>query len=455
VAVIGGGISGLTTAWTIANKNPDVRVLVLESGDRLGGKIRTEAFADGYVETGADSFVAREPWAFDLCNELGLSDELRPPEVFGALLWVEGSLRRLPPNLLYGIPTRPRAVMQAPLSLSARLRALKDLSLPGPLEGPDISVSQLVHNRFGPQVLERLVDPLLGGTRAGLADEMSLAAALPQVDAAARSNKSVMKGLAAQKKAGNLAEGPPPFLSLEGGLERLVDRLKERLQEKAEVRTNWRVDRLTKTESGFQIAGPENLTVDHVVVTTPAHGASELLSAVSPAASRSLASVDYVSTMSVTLSLDNAPEVPPRVSGILVPRVANMTLSAITWWSVKWPNSNSNGFVARCFIGRNMGDPSFEFPDDKLIDLCLRNIKTITGSQPRVLEGRVDRWERGMPIYRIGHLDRVVAAERALENVPGLEMTGAGLRGSGIPDCVRQARAAAERILSSLGEETH
>ncbi|HYN36593.1 MAG TPA: FAD-dependent oxidoreductase, partial [Actinomycetota bacterium] len=137
IAVIGGGITGLAAAWTLSRRSScDVRVVLLEAENRLGGKIRTDPFEDGYVEAGPDAFLAREPWATELCHELGLENDLVQPSVFGGALWLDGRLRRIPPGLLFGVPTSPSAALSAPLSFGARMRALGDLVLPGPLTGP-------------------------------------------------------------------------------------------------------------------------------------------------------------------------------------------------------------------------------------------------------------------------------------------------------------------------------
>lgn len=451
VVVVGGGISGLTAAWHLATQHKDLRVTLLEAGARLGGKIRTESFGYGFVETGADSFAARDPWGVELADELGLTDELEAPAVFGARVWIDGRLAALPSNLFYGIPTRAGAIFGAPLDMTARLRALQDLVLPGPLRGEDVAVGELIRKRFGEQVLERLVDPLLAGTRAGRADEISLAAGLPQVDAAARANRSVMKGLRKQMSRGDLGEGPPPFLSLKNGLERLVERLRDRLQQIAEIRTEWTTESVQPSGSAYEVVGPERIHADAVVVTTPAFVAANLLRAIAPEANTLLDQIDYAPSINVILSLDKPPTVPAGTSGVLVPSRAGLTVAALTWWSVKWPRSQSGEFVVRCFIGR-AGEIDLDLEDASLVDRCLADVRAIIGSG-NVVNAAVTRWDKGMPVYKVGHLGRVEAIERELRAHPGLAVTGAALRGSGIPDCIRQARTAADNIAGYL--KTH
>lgn len=448
VAVIGGGISGLAAAWELTKRAPDVHVVLFEAGDRLGGKIRTERFAEGYVETGADSFVAREPWAVDLCEELGLAGELRPPEVFGAALWLDDRLQRLPPNLFYGIPTGTKALAEAPLGLTARLRALQDLVRPGALVGPDVSVGHLIRKRLGKEVLERLVDPLLSGTRAGRPDEMSVAAALPLVDEVARKNRSLMRGLGAQQSAGVLTKGPPPFLAPYKGMGRLAERLHEALLDRAEIHTGAPVDVVRPTGTGYELEGP-GFRATHVIVTAPAFAAAKILQELSPDASRLLGAIDYAPSLSVALSFDRPLDVPANTSGALVPSSAGMTISAATWWSIKWPQAVQESFVVRCFVGGRTEDEGImSASENEIVDACLKDVRTLTRSGARPTNALVTRWERGMPIYGVGHLELVRRIERTLEGSPGLFLAGSYLRGSGIPDCIRQARAAVDRILS-------
>ena len=449
IAVIGGGITGLAAAWTLSREAPTgTRIVLIEAEERLGGKIRTDAFDGGYVEAGADSFLARDSWTVDLCRQLGLGDELVPPRVFGAALWLNQELRKLPPGLLFGLPTRPAACLSAPLTWAGRARALGELVLPGPLSGNDVSVGAFVAKRFGSEVLDRLVDPLLAGTRAGRPDEMSLAAALPQIDAVARSHRSVMKGLRRQSQEGVLVDGPPPFLAVRGGMERMVDALRRELKKKIEVMVGLPVETVRRNEGGYELVGREPLQANSVIITSPAFDAARLLQDLSPPAGRLLAGIEYTPSLSVTLTFPKGRiAVPQGTSGVLVPSGSGMTVSACTWWSVKWPNAAPDSFVIRCFIGRDSDDPSASLEDEELVATCASDVALLTGSQEVHEKSIVTRWSRGLPKYRIGHLDRVAGIERALMESPGIAVAGAAYRGSGIPDCIRQGHEAAQNIL--------
>lgn len=415
--------------------------------------IRTDPFEDGYVEAGPDSFLAREPWATDLCRELGLENDLVQPTVFGAALWLDGGLQRIPPGLLFGVPTSSSAVWSAPLSLAARMRALGDLVLPGPLRGPDISVGEFVSQRFGSQLLDRLVDPLLAGTRAGRPNEIGLAAGLPQLDEVARGHRSVIRGFAAQRRRGDLPQGPPPFSALKGGMQRLVDSLTDALADRVDIRTGTPVDLVRRSDSGYELLGPDSLRASSVIVTVPAFDAARVLRELSPHASRLLAGIEYSPSVNVTLAYPpGRVDVPSGTSGVLVPSRAGLTVSACTWWSVKWPQAAPDSFVIRCFVGRDSDDPGVLLDEDELVARCIGDVGALTGTEASPEKTLVTRWDRGLPKYRVGHLDRVASIEESLAETPGISVAGAAYRGSGLPDCIRQGQQTALRVLGHTTE---
>ncbi|MCB9374239.1 MAG: protoporphyrinogen oxidase, partial [Microthrixaceae bacterium] len=228
IAVVGGGIAGLAAAYELSTNHPGTDVVLLEAGPRLGGKIETQPFAGLPVELGPDTFLARVPWAVDLCRELGLFDELVTPAETTAYLWVRGALRRLPEAHVLGVPTDVDQLAASGLvSPEAVEVARRDLDHPegepGHLPDGDVSVGELIRGRLGDEVLERIVDPLIGGINAGDSDRLSVAAATPQIADAARRDASLVRGLLALRAAAPPDPGTPMFYSLPGGLQRLVD----------------------------------------------------------------------------------------------------------------------------------------------------------------------------------------------------------------------------------------
>jgi protoporphyrinogen/coproporphyrinogen III oxidase len=449
VAVIGGGITGLAAAHHLAKDGAEV--VVLESDDRLGGKVLTERHGNLTVEAGPDSFLDREPAAASLCRELGLGAELVSPARFGALVWTGTQLARLPTGLPHGIPSSPyEAWRSGLLSRWGALRACADLFNPRPVSGPDLSLGEFVAHRFGPEVLENLVDPLLAGTRAGEAESLSLAAATPVIDSLARRNRSLIAGLRGQDPTAT-----PPFLAIGGGMDRLVERLAATLAESAEVRTGGSVARIQRATRGFelQLASGGTLEAQGVILAVPAFAAAAILAQLSPRAAALLATIQYANVASVTLVYPPGSWTPPEgTSGLLVSRAARATLAACSWTSHKWPDSapSDGSLVMRCFAGRSGADPALQAPDDELARQLAADLRAAIRLNDSPVRSTVTRWERGLPQYTVGHLERVTAAERALDSFPGVGLAGAGYRGSGLPDCIRQGQEAAARVLEHL-----
>lgn len=452
VAILGGGITGLAVAHRLKGR---AEVVVLESADRLGGKFETTDLDGITFEPGPDSFVAREDHAVRLAGEVGLGDDLIAPAVFGAQVWLDDGLKRVPADFAFGLPSSPLGALRSGmLTPKGALRTGADLVLPGPLEGPDVSVGDFVRRRFGGEVLDRLVDPLLAGTRAGRADDISLAAAVPQIDALARSSRSLTVGLARARRNGRAVGGPPPFLAPHGGMRALIEALQDDLAGVVTVKTDSRVNRIERggnEGSAFAlVSGRGAFEADKVVVTTPAYTAAEMLRDLNPAAAGKLARIPYATVATVALVFPPGGIKPPEgVSGLLVPSARRRTLAAATWFSRKWPNlaPPDGRIVVKAFAGRAVGDPESALDDDRLVAALLDDLDAAVGLRAAPLATRLTRWERALPQYEVGHLERIEDIEGALTATPGVVLAGAAYRGSGISDCVRSAERAAALVL--------
>lgn len=448
VVVVGGGVSGLTVAHRLAGR---AEVTLVEPG-HVGGKVLTTTLDGIRFEAGPDSFLAREPWVTDLCAELGLGDQLIAPAVFGAVIAIGNKLRRAPGDFAFGMPATPLASLRSRiLSPLGALRAGADLVLPGPLRGPDVSVGAFVRRRFGREVLARLVDPLLAGTRAGLPTDISLAAALPQIDALARRHRSVTVGLSRARRAGAQLGATPPFLTLRSGMCRLPEVLAQRVAERAEVLAV-ACETIERLRGRFRVrldAG-EAVEATDLVLAVPAHVAAELLAGVNPEAAATVSTIRYASVAVAGLVFPPGGFDPPAdSSGLLVPTGAGRALAAATWLSRKWPHTApaDGRVVVKCFAGRGPGDPAVDLDDEALLEAMRRDLAELVGGSAAPLTSTLVRWPRGLPLYSVGHLDRVTRAEAELAATPGLHLAGAGYRGSGLPDCVRRAEEVAATIL--------
>lgn len=441
IAVIGGGISGLLAAFRLQQNGYEVTVF--EASERAGGKLRSSHVAGIRIEEGADAFLPRDEVSLDLLRELGI-DRTRSPAVFGAFIFHDGGLRRLPPGSPYGIPREPRAARRSGLlSAFGRVRAEMERFNRSPLRGPDISVGSFVRARFGKEVLTNLVDPLLAGVRGGVADEMSLAAAAREIDVLARRHRSVLEGLRAQEPV------VPRFVTPAGGIEQLTDALAARI---ADLRLNLEVERLAMDGPTLRLIHAGGTEIfDAFLLACPSFVAAELLRDADPTAAQDLASITYASLAVVTLVYPPGTyEVPEDGSGFLVPTDAGLTMAACTWYSTKWPHITSDDRqVVRCVVGRAGNDANLAHDDEDLIARVHRDMEVTMNVASPPLSHQVVRWDRAIPQYRVGHLDLVRSIEARLKTLGPIVLAGAGYRGSGIPDCIAQAEAAA-RVLTGL-----
>ena len=446
VAVVGGGITGLAAAWYL--ERAGATVTLLEAGNRVGGKIRTDELAGVPVEAGPDTFLARVPWAVDLCLELGLESELVAPATGKAFLWTAGRMHPLPARQVLGVPTALGPLRRSGvLSTAGVARAALDLALPASTFGPDPSVADVVGRRMGREVVERLVDPLVGGINAGRADRLSLAAtARPIAEGAAR-HRSLVIGL---RQAPPAATGPV-FLGITGGLQRLIDSLAARLHD---VRIGAPVGSVRRVTTGrYRVGLPDSdhVEVDAVVVTVPSYAAAGLLVELSPAAARSLSGIRHASVVTVSLAYPpSAVDHPLDGAGMLVPRVDGRLLTACTWSTTKWPVLAASGMVMlRASAGRDGDERTMAMGDDEVVRRVHDELAVALGIRGGPATSCVNRWPNGFPQYDVGHHARVATIDGALEaDAPGVVVAGAAYRGLGIAACIEQAKKTVASILA-------
>lgn len=439
VAIVGGGLAGLVAAHELRVRQPGIDVVVLEGSDRVGGKLRLGEVGGVTVDLGAESMLARRPEALDLVRALGIADRVVHPADVGAAIWTRGALRAMPPSVM-GVPSDIDAL------LASGIVATAPVSHPLPLEDDDVSVADFVRARVGDEVLDRLVEPLLGGVYAGHASRLSLRAAGAQI--AALGPDPLTAAVAA--RAGSLPRGPV-FAGLRGGIGQLPDVIAR--GSGAHVRTRATVRSIERTPSGWQLmVGPTNgvelVEADAVIVATPGPASGRLLAGVAPDAAFELAGIEYASMAIVTLAL--AEPLPVPGTGFLVPPVDGTVIKASTFSSQKWPWLAEQGAsIVRASVGRAGETTLLHQRDETVVRLASIDLDSAVGGLPPVLDAHVQRWGGALPQYDVGHLERVEVIERAVASVPGLELCGAAYRGVGIPAVIASARAAAARLLDA------
>ena len=438
--VVGAGIAGLSAARDLAAAG--LSVLVLEGSAGVGGKLRLATVAGVEIDVGAESMLARRPEAVELAAELGI--EVVHPASGSSQLWTRESLRPLLRTLL-GVPLDPADLAASGvLSDEGLERATHETALP--LADHDVSVGELLGSRLGPEVVDRLTDPLLGGVYAGHASNLSAAAAIPQVVALLREHGSLRAAAAAVPPASDT----PAFAGVEGG----VGLLPERLAAGLDVRMSAPVRELVRTSTGFRLTigstrTPETLETGRVVLATPGPPTSRLLADVAPEAARELAAVEYASMAIVTLAVP-ALEVGDS-SGFLVPAVDGRRIKAATYSFSKWGwvGATSDLRILRASIGRHREEASLQATDDELVARVVADLALATGQEIRPVEAHVQRWGGALPQYAVGHLDRVARIRAAIATVPGMVLCGAAYDGVGIPAVIGSARRAAASLLAA------
>jgi oxygen-dependent protoporphyrinogen oxidase len=466
VAVIGGGVSGLGTAYhlTGAARRPSdppdrlPQVTVYEADPRLGGKVATVQVAGLPVDTGPDAVMVRAAAASLLLGELGLDPLRQAPAGTGAFVWARGRLRPLPPGSMFGVPDRLLPLLRSGLvGPIGFVRAAADVVSPR-RESPDAdpTIEQLLRPRFGRQVYENLIEPMLGGVHAGRASRLSARSAVPEVAALIEGRRSIYLALRARASRTRGAQpSVPALVSLDGGLVRLIDALRAAilLAPGAHVLTGTRVTSVQRTGGRRYVVvaeGVPSLEVDDVVIATPAWEAARLLGPLSPAAAAGAAAIRYAGVATVTLAYPpTAVGRPLDGTGFLVPPAEHRLLVGCSWLTAKWPQLRSDRVVLlRCMVGRD-GDQAWAELDDAALTAAVRaELAASMGVSGEPLAVHVRRMPRAMPQYTVGHGDRLTAMDAALAGLPGVRVTGAGYRGVGIAGCLAQAEAAAAAVLS-------
>ncbi len=475
VAIIGAGIAGLAAAYFL--RDEPVRAVVLDGAARAGGKLAVAEVAGCPVDVGAEALLARRPEGTDLIRAAGLGGDLVRPGTTAARIWTRGAMRRLPARQFMGVPADLDDLAASGLLSAGGLdRARQEPELPATPRDGDVPVAGYIGARFGPEVVDRLVDPLLGGVYAGRSEELSFEATLPGLARASQQHASLAAAAAAllppapprdRPEDGGAGRGsgatpPPVFTTLSGGLGTLPAVLAA--ASGAELRTGAMVRELARTGAGWRLTigsahAPRWLDADAVILALPARPAGRLLADVPGAAepAAALGEIGYASMAIVTLAYPRAafPQL-PEASGYLVPAVDGRLVKAVTFSSVKWPHLQDRGeglIFVRCSVGRVGEAAVLQRDDADLAALAAADLAAATGVQGRPVAALVTRWGGALPQYTVGHLDRVARIQVGLAAQPRLAACGAAYAGVGIPACIATARAAVDQVVAELQKD--
>ncbi len=466
VTIIGGGIAGLATAYYLQEKSREageaVAYTLIESDPRFGGKIVTES-VDGFtIEGGPDLILTQKPWGTQLCRDLGLGDRLISTnnDRQKTFLVQKGKLVPFPSDFTL-IPTRFMPFARSPLfSVWGKLRMGMDWFIPARRETGDESLAEFIRRRLGREALDKIGGPMLAGIHSADPERLSLLSTFPRFAEMERQHGSLIRAMRAARKArppsGGNTKPPAMFNSLVGGLGELVDAITERLG--GDLRTGRRVTGLRFLDPGFEVAldvkEEQTLGTDAVVLAVPAFAAADLLDPILPDLAVRLRQIRYVSTGTVALAYRKA-DVDPQHDlngfGFLAPKSEGRRITGCTWMSSKLNHrAPDDGVLIRGFVGGDAQEEVVDLPDGALVDLVREEIVELMGITAEPIFHRIHRWRRGRPQFDVGHLDRVAEMEALAAKTPGLYLTGSAYRGSGIPDCVKQAMDTVDRILERM-----
>jgi oxygen-dependent protoporphyrinogen oxidase len=482
VAVIGGGIAGLATAWYLrtlaAAAGRPLSVTLFEASHRCGGKVLTEIVEreEGtfVVEGGPDSFLnGQKPWAAQLATELGLAERLIGTNDAARKVFVlnRGKPVPLPDGVFLLVPTRFWPFVSSPLiSPWGKLRMGMDLVLPARRDDGDETMADFVRRRLGSEALDKIAEPLLAGIYSAEAERQSIMATFPRFRELERRHGSLTRGMLAGRRRPTLAAAPAAedavaatgsaghpipqtiFLSFRRGTAELTDELAARLA--TDMRLGTRVAGLAASGSGYLLTldgagGGEVRQADAVVAAVPAPVSAGLLRGIAPDPAAELGTIRYVDTGVISLAY-RAADVDARYGfGVLVPRSEGRPINAVTLSSTKFDGRAAAGhLLLRVFFGGSRSPRSMELGDEELLTMVRAQLRELLGVVEPPLFHRINRWLQANPQYDVGHL---VLVERVQRGLPaGVYVTGSPYLGVGLPDCVHQAKLVAQRVLDGL-----
>lgn len=461
VAIVGGGISGLTAAFYLEQerrKGAPLEVMLFESDSRFGGMIRTERVEGCLIEAGPDSFLTSKPWARELCDDLRLSGQLigsRDAERKTYVL-VHGHLEEIPAGLQMMVPTKLAPVLRSRLfSPSTKLAMLSEYLLPPEPLGvdDDESVASFVSRHFNAEVVDRLADPLLSGVYGGDASRLSARATLPQMVESEARHRSLVRGALQSRKNHTGEQAPPLFTSLRDGMQRIIDSILRQFPRET-LRLSSPVSMLRAGSSGWRVKSKDaEQEFDHVILAVPPNITAKLMMDI-PGSERPveiLGELSSSSAITVALGYKRAELRLPPGFGFLVPRSERKRIMACTFVHNKFENRvPDNLALLRIFLGGARDPHVLDLAEPEIVGLVRRELREILKIEAEPRFACVYKWRNAMPQYEVGHLLRVATLEMHMQRFPGLHLTGNAYHGIGVPDCVRIGRSAADAIIRRM-----
>ena len=428
VAIIGGGITGLSTAYYLLRLSRDKRIpldiTLIESEGRLGGNIITERLRGFIIEGGPDSFLTYKPWALEMCRELNIYEDLIPPKSDRTFILWKGEFYEVKHLSVQSM------IKSDLLSLKGKIRLLLGTLISQGDFHKDEPLGKFIERKFGREFKEKIFEPIFSNVYAASVDDLSLKATMPKI--------SLLKKKITSKL--------PPFMSLRYGMHQLVESIYGKIKEDVKIILNHRVVNVEPLDSGYYIkTNGGSMRFDKVIITTPSYITAEILGGPTGYIREALYSIKYSPVIVINFVFNREDVgIPLRGTGFVIPKNDGFTVSSCTWTSSKWTNRAPDDYILlRVFINLKI-DPN------EAVDRAYKEIKEIMDVKGRPLITKVFNWEKGIPKYTVGHIERVQSLENHLLEFKGLMIAGSYFKGIGVPDCVRQGKESAKRIISAL-----
>lgn len=462
IVIIGGGITGLATAFYLQEyTRGSVDVTLIESAPNLGGKIAT-AQANGFViEGGPDSFLTRKKVMLELCRKLGLEDQLVSSNIAKrtTYVWKRGQLHPMPEGMMLMAPTMVLPFLRSRLiSWPGKMRMGLEMFVPKrPRDEDDETLASFVRRRLGKEALDTIAAPLMAGIFAADPERLSLQSTFPAFLEMEQKHGSLLRGILQQRRAKKHLAGRSDreavsssmFTTLRAGLQQLVDAIVARLN-MATILTNRHVLTVARDQEQYRITLSDSscILADEIVITTPANVTANLVRKIDPVLAMKLRAIRYVSTATISLGFRNSDiKTPLDGSGFVVPDNENRQITACSWSSTKFKHRAPEGYtLIRTFVGGARAEALAEQDEGSLVDMVRDELRIMMGITAAPVLTKVYRWHKANPQYELGHQARVAEIDKIVAWHPGLHLAGAAYHGAGIPDCIQSAVGVAQSI---------
>ncbi len=468
IVIVGAGITGLAAAYYVQKKarekNLPIHLTLIESENRLGGKVVTHRENEFVIEGGPDSFVTDKPWGLQLTHELGLADQLIPSSEDRKKIYVlrNGKLVEFPGGFRLTIPTQIMPFLKTKMiSWPGKIRMGMDFIIPARKEDTDESLADFIRRRLGSEALDRFAAPLMAGIFVADAEKLSMKATFPTFLAMEKNHRSLMlaaryaKKNPPQRKEGAIKPaGNAMFNSFRKGMSVLTDELAKRIE--GDIRLGTRIVSIARSGSGYTVevdgAKPGKIEANSVLLTAQAYTCAELLAPLHGTLADKLREIRYVSTATVSFTYLQTyiPSSRPLDGfGVMIPGSEKRKILASTWSSTKFRHRAPPGTaLMRAFVGGHRNEALVELPDDQLVAMVRKEYEELFDITAEPMLHRIFRWPRGNPQYDVGHLNRIAEIEKNVSELPGIFLAGSAFRGIGLPDCIHSAQLAAEKIIA-------